>query len=248
MKGQEFASVVGYVGLTAGLIVAAVHQVDDAAEPTRRLKEIHSALGLYLGDYDETYPMMSSPGSQTPRTRWADYLNPYTRSSEIFTDPWAPAEMVNRKFAFDESKTWGGFGYNYQYLGNSRQGPEGSGLPFGALASSLSNPAQTLVIVQTQGVRNDAGAVVGGTYTIDPPKPSLRGTTRPSGFYADGDGCGSGPMGCRSTPAEWKPNRTIVLTASGEVKVMNRARIDDSNGDGTLDNGWFNGSFDASKR
>jgi len=215
----------------------------DASPTEKRLKRLSMAFGMYALDFDDTYPPMSSPNNANPRMRWADRVYPYVKSVEDFIDPSAPKEMLTRPFnppiAGQTEALWGGFGYNYQYLGNSRTG---AGLPFGRKTSDLSAPEKTVLLSQTQGVRNDAGEVTGGVYTVDPPLPSKRGSGNAAGYYGQGEACGTGPVGCRSTPAEWKPGLVHLVTIEGKVLRMSRARLDDSDGDRMPDNGWYTGS------
>lgn len=232
--------------ISAGLMAAL--QTNPTEVSAERLKLLHTGMSIYLADYDEVYPMMSSPATQVPRTRWADALAPYVKDLEVFTSPQAPADMITRVFAHSaesaEPKKWGGYGYNFQYLGNSRSQEGNAKLPFGRPAAEIKSPEQTVMIAETQGVRFDDGKLSTGVYTLDPPLPSARGTGNASGFYASGEACGTGPQGCRSTPAEWVPNRVMLVTIGGSLPLLNRAKLDDLNQDGQIDNGWWNGLAD----
>lgn len=242
-------SILTIIVVAGGLLA---RQGDNEAVAGERLAKIHKAFELYVGDYDGLYPPMSSPESQSPRTRWADLVLPYTSKVETFTSPHAPQDMVTRTFAHlassPGSAKWGGFGYNYQYLGNSRSVEGNPRLPFGRDSATLSAPGQTVLVAETFGVRFDDGKLSTGVYVVDPPRTSERGSGRTSGFYAVGEACGTGPLGCRALPAEWIPGRVILVTADGSLPKISRARLDDLNGDGTLDNGWWNGLADPVKR
>lgn len=238
--------------ITMGGCLFAAVQTNPQEASAQNLKTLHSVFALYITDYDDVYPPMSSPSTQVPRTRWADALAPYAAKTDIFTSPAAPAEMATRVFAHTASNSqpvkWGGYGYNYQYLGNSRSQAGNPRLPFGRPAAEISAPDKTVLVAETQGVRFDDGKLSTGVYTLDPPLPSERGTANSSGFYAAGDACGTGPQGCRSTPAEWVPNRVILVTISGNLPLLSRAKLDDLNLDGRIDNGWWNGSGDPAKK
>jgi hypothetical protein len=230
----------------------ALSQSDPAAPSATQMKDLHQAVMMYSVDYDDLLPMMSSPSTQSPRTRWPDALWPYLNRAEVFSSPLAPAEMRTRTFAHAEEDPtlpkWGGYGYNYQYLGNSRSQEGNKNLPFGRPYAEITEPGRTVLLAETQGVRFDDGKLSTGVYTVDPPLPSARGAGNASGFYASGDACGTGPQGCRSAPAEWIPNRVVFVTISGEFPFKSRAKLDDLNLDGTLDNGWWNGTGNVSKR
>ena len=125
--------------------------------------------------------------------------------------------------------------------------------PFGAKESEITDPSQTIAISDTQGVRNDLGAVSAGEYTIDPPLTSARGSGKSSGFYGGGAECGSGTpetlgqWGCRSTPAEWYVERVTIAWGDGHATAMRRSAMDDFNKDGQPDNGFWNGKADATQ-
>jgi len=224
-----------------------------ATANTSNLRQISIGIAMYHADA-AGYPMHSSPATAQPRTRWPDYIQPYCRDTNIFNGPLAPREMFRNRWAHRQDLLYGGYGYNYQYLGNSRSGPEGSGLPFTAKSSTIPNMAQTLAVADTMGVRDDTGAVTAGVYVVDPPLPSARGSGRVTGYYAEPAQCGSGTpgtpgkWGCRAVPAEWSIGRVTIAWCDGHASSIQLIRLDDMDGDGTLDNGFFNGWGDPGRR
>ena len=62
------------------------------------------------------------------------------------------------------------YGYNYQYLGNSRLIPFGRGL---VTDSAIETPAQTIAFADSAGSRSRLGTATEGRagYAIDPPLP-----------------------------------------------------------------------------
>ena len=100
--------------LTACSGLMALSQTDPAAASATQLKDLHQAVMIYSVDYDDLLPMMSSPSTQSPRTRWADALWPYLNRAEVFSSPLAPAEMRTRTFAHaaddPAAPKWGGYG------------------------------------------------------------------------------------------------------------------------------------------
>lgn len=99
----------------------------------------------------------------------------------------------------------------------------------------------------------DDGRIGAGEYTVDPPLSSMRGSGKPSGYYGDGAECGSGApgpgeWGCRSTPAQWAVGRVTIAWCDGHANSMPRKRMDDKDGNGEKDNGFWNGVSDAAQR
>ncbi len=246
----ELVVVIAIIAILAAILFPVFAQAKTAAKRAvnlSNLKQISLGVQMYAND-NEGYPMMSSPSSQTPRTRWADAIFPYVRSTEIFIGPLAPREMFSKAWAHDPSRRYGGYGYNYQYLGNSRIAAGNANLPFTASDTAIQHPAETIAITDTRGVRRDNGTLSAGEYTIDPPLPSLRGSGKPSGYYGDGSECGSDMVGCRSTPGEWTLGRATIAWCDGHATSAPRRRLDDKDGNGEPDNGFWNGLADATQR
>lgn len=244
----ELLVVIAIIAILSAILFPVFTQAKTSAKFSNNisnLRQVSLAVMLYADD-NGGYPMMSSASGSVPRMRWPDYIYPYAKSTEIFYGPLTPKEMQGKTFAHDPEARFGGYGYNYQYLGNSRIVPGDLNFPFTAKDSEIEATSLTVVVADTQGVRNDAGEMVGGDYTIDPPLSSSRGSGRPTGFYAKPEDCGSGipktpgQFGCRSTPAEWAFGKVTVAFADGHAKTISRIRLDDSNGDGQPDNGHYN--------
>lgn len=252
----ELLVVIAIIAILAAILFPVFAQAKVAAKKTANLSNLRQ-LGLGVAMYvtdAEGYPMMSSPSSIRPRTRWPDYIYPYVKNTDIFRGPLATPEMFGKAFAHAETTKYGGYGYNYQYLGNSRTVSGNSNFPFAATDSAVSYTSETIMLSDTQGVRSDAGALTGGEYTIDPPLTSSRGSGKPSGFYGDGSECGSGTpntpgeWGCRSTPAEWGTGRATIAWCDGHASTKRRRQMDDKDGDGNPDNGLWNGIADSTWR
>ena len=208
------------------------------------------------------------------KPRWADYLFTYVNSREVFLSPMidlsegAPGAILAKPFwhevtdakpmqiaeialrnggnasvtprAFDPDALflYGGYGYNYQYLGNGRLVAE-AGLPFRLSTVGIQQPSNTIVVGDTEGANegND------GQYVIDPPLPSERGSGRATGYYASTDN-----PSARAVPSERNRGKGAFVFADGSARELRRDEVDDSNGDGTPDNGYFNGRGDAYRR
>lgn len=244
----ELLVVIAILAILAAILFPVFAQAREKARATSclsNLKQIGLAVTMYTQDW-EGYPMMSSPPETKPRTRWPDYIQPYVKNEKLFLCPSASQEVFRNPFAHNPDSFYGGYGYNYQYLGNSR-------FPWTATEAMITVPAETIVLADTNGVRRDDGSVSGGVYTIDPPLPSRRGSGRPTGYYAEPKDCGSGATpasrwGCRSAPAERHNGMVTVAFADGHAKAMRLSKLDDSNGDGVLDNGYWNGLADPNAR
>ena len=210
------------------------------------MKQMGLGVSMYAQDNDGRYPMASNTDGSG--RRWPDYIFPYVKSAQLFVCPSVGSGDVDSRgpgwaAATGQAGKYFGYGYNYQYLGNSRT-PARAGFPFTATDSVVSAPSQTVAIADTGGV----GATgTTGVYVVDPPQLVLnadstpRGSGRPSAsdaYYPSGSG---GNIAQRATPAARHLEMVSVAFADGHAKAMKLEKLDDFNGDGTPDNGFFNG-------
>lgn len=212
------------------------------------------------------------------KPRWADYLYAYLQSPEIYLSPSLDDRELDQGFAkvfyhevsntdpeqaalaggvartdlkpeADRSRH-GGYGYNFQYLGNAR-----SAVQFNANEGTVSAPSQTITFGDTAGSRDgnntnepgDGGAAV---YALDPAIGSSRGSGKGS-YYEGGSDENVMPYQddyaylFRSAPKPRNNDAANMAFADGHASAMSLRDIDDSNADGTADNGHFNGRGDA---
>lgn len=241
----ELLVVIAIIAILAAILFPVFAQAKEAAKKTTCIsnaKQLGLAIMMYATD-NEAYPMHSSPNTMSPRMRWADYIYPYVKNEQLFAEPTAPKEYIDKPFAHNPSALWGGYGYNYQYLGNSRE-LVGYSLPFTATDGEIEYPANTIAVADTIGGRNSSNAI-SATYTVDPPLGSDRGSGRsaPHSLFYDGNNPSN-----RAMPAARHTGRVVVNFCDGHAKAMSPAAIDDSNGDGQPDNGWWNGRNDPINR
>ncbi|MCC6446228.1 MAG: DUF1559 domain-containing protein [Armatimonadetes bacterium] len=238
----ELLVVIAIIAILASILFPVFAQAREKARQTSclsNLKQLGLAISMYATDY-EGYPMHSSPSWFSPRTRWADAIFPYVKNMPLFTCPSThESALLSKKFAHDQTVRYGGYGYNYQYLGNSRTAPPM--LPFAASDSMVIVPAQTIAIADTDGALSLEGRVTGeGVYTVDPPLSSARGSGSSTGYYAGSQYANNG----RSVPAARHNGLVNIVFADGHAKATSLSHLDDFDGDGFLDNGYWNGHGD----
>ncbi|MEM9417436.1 MAG: prepilin-type N-terminal cleavage/methylation domain-containing protein [Planctomycetota bacterium] len=234
----------------------------------------------------------SSVGGTKPR--WADYLYQYMNNTEIFLSPNLDTREIDSGFtkaffhqysdtpahlaalpsitpvasanppAAGEEARHGGYGYNFQYLGNARPTPT-----YHARASrDVLAASETVAFGDTTGSRdgssaNDPGDGGAAVYALDPPLGSINLGSKGNGkgvgngyaYYEGGNDenvAGYDPEYdylVRSAPAARNSGETAGFTfADGHGEALSREIIDDFDGDGTADNGYWNGRGDATLR
>ena len=241
----ELLVVIAIIAILAAILFPVFAQAREKARQTScvsNLRQIGFAVAMYVQD-NEGYPVHSSASNVSPRTRWPDYIYPYVKNEGLFLCLSVPPDLPRKAFAHNPTKFYGGYGYNYQYLGNSR-------FPFTAPEALVSVETQTFAFADTQGCGWDAGIRNAGNYVIDPPLPSSRGS-RPgptdNEFYGAGWECG-GFWGCRAVPAERHSGLVSITFADGHSKPMKLNQMDDFDRDGRPDNGFWNGTADPTAR
>lgn len=204
-------------------------------------------------------PSGNRPHGNKPR--WADYIYPYIKEQDVFISPninldesilakkwWhetssAPAlraaenpEQNYADTALSEPESgwtlYGGYGYNYQYLGNSRPAVE-----FRLRDTQIKRPTKTIVVGDTAGAAQGAD----GQYTLDPPLPSSRGSGKSSGYYSTK----ASGLDNRATPSDRNNGSGTFVFADGHGESLTVTDLDDLDRDNTPDNGFWNTTGNA---
>jgi len=215
--------------------------------------------GLYPW-MSSSIPGSNRPHGNKPR--WADYIYPYIENTAVFQNPHINGadEVLNRKFWHETSTAdalqaaenphldysgtarpepgsgftlYGGYGYNYQYLGNAR-----SSVQFRRSDTSITASTSTVVLGDTLGQESDPTE---GVYVIDPPLSSAR--TSGDGAYYHGSGAAD-----RAAPVARGNDSGEFVFADGHGESLDPDELDDFDEDGNIDNGFWNGFGDASRQ
>jgi prepilin-type N-terminal cleavage/methylation domain-containing protein/prepilin-type processing-associated H-X9-DG protein len=253
----ELLVVIAIIAILAAILFPVFGRARENARRTNctsNMKQMGLGVMMYAQDSDGRYPMASNTDGSG--RRWPDYILPYIKSGQLFVCPSIGGNDVeNRGLAWSASSgqtgKFFGYGYNYQYMGNSRVVNDRPYFPYTSSDSVITAPAQTIAITDSSGVGTTGTT---GVYVIDPPVPvvyqdgSVRGSGRANssdGYYPNGSGSN---IAQRSTPASRHLEMVSVAFADGHAKAMKLSRMDDFNNDGTPDNGYYNGRGEADNK
>ncbi len=275
----ELLVVIGIIALLIGILLPSLTKARESATTLKslsNLRQLGIGLEFYRNDYNGRYPPATDEYAPV-KLRWADIIFPYMQSTEVYMSPALTDDeraRMTKPFVHTQDEAgndlpdtiyWGGYGYNYQYLGNGRT-IGGTIPPYCATTKDISAPAQTVAIADTNGSR-DGGDVFTehGVYTVDPPLGSVELGSKGSRRVSKTPGPGTnnsyyrpsddelGPAGeifyrYRSTPAERNGGKVAVVFCDGHAETMKLKQLDDYNGDGFPDNGYWNGKADPDRK
>jgi len=270
----ELLVVIGIIAVLISILLPSLSRAQMAARTTNslsNLRQIGLALATYRNDNRGYYPLhawQSRP--DRPRTRWPDSLFGYLKVADIYRSPNLAEDdlprmnkpfthttdgLTNPGIVAGKSQFFGGYGYNWQYLGNGR---EVSGIaPFFVKDTTIRLPHLTLAVADTDGSRNGTPQKTSqAVYVIDPPLGSLtlgsRGSRRTSPTPGAGNAYYTGGTDLdplhRSAPAPRYRGKVTALFVDGHAEALTPKQIDDPNNDGIPDNALFNGRYDATVR
>lgn len=273
----ELLVVIAIIAILAGLLLPALAQAKvkgQSIASLNNLRQLGLGMRLYHDDQGGRFPGHSLPAvAGQARVRWADLTFPYMGTPQVYLSPLVAAQdrpLMNKPFAHTApggvetpgaTLYYGGYGYNYQHLGNTRQ--PGGIQPFHASDTSIARPDHTLVLGDTKGTQggNEAkphGVNGSGVYVLDPPLGSVelgsRGSRKTSATPGAGnayyEGGGDGVAAHRATPAARNGGRVNLVMVDGHARPLKLPELDGRNATttGTPNNAWWNGLGDASAR
>ncbi len=280
VKGFTLVELLVVIGIIAVLISILLPSLNKARSAARRaaslanVRQLIVAVHGYKNDNRGAYPLTWPQVAGQPRVRWADGVYPYLKNTEVYMSPQMDADeraRMSKPFGHTlnpdgttNAKTiyWGGYGWNYQYLGNGRHSaaaPAPYNSAYIAKDATIRASARTVAIAETHGCK-DGWDKAEGVYQIDPPLQSLDlgskgsrkspGSPATSGNYGyQGGSDGEPPTSDkRAMPAMRSGGKVIAAFCDGHGEAMTLAQLDDSNGDRVPDNGYWNGRGDPNVR
>ncbi len=244
----ELLVVIAIIAIVSAILFPVFQQAKAAAKKSSCLsnvRQLGTAVQLYVQDY-EALPLHeqldgTAWGLSLIESTWSDSIFPYVSKTELFVCPIVDQSITRKPWLHVINKAYGGYGYNYQYLGNGL-------VPTSVTESAISSPTETVLIADTRGVVDAQNTPRAGVYVVDPPITAAAGSGTTSGFYGVGSECGPGVDGCRSKPDIRHLQFAIVAFVDTHTKGMKLSTLDDYDRDGVADNGYWNGHADPNIR
>jgi len=236
----ELLVVIAIIAILAAILMPVFSQAREKARQAScgsNLKQMGLAIQMYVQDY-EAYPAFSFNRVGGVEL-WHDVLQPYVKNVGIFVCPSLPqSQMAFQQVGAQRGRNIS-YGYNYQYLGNSRPFAQGGNVPVSDAVIQV--PAQTIAIADSDGTGGyyfsplpyDAGTtacnVIGNHgYSLDPPFLPTRSIGFPS------SGCTSPPVdfpgkqGFSRISARHQGGANVAF-CDGHVKWLKRETLEKDN-------------------
>jgi len=236
----EMLVVIAIIAILAALLFPVFAQAREKARQTScasNLRQLGMSLAMYVQDA-ESYPAFSF-NRVGGMDRWHDLLVPYAKNRQLLVCP-SQAKTIE---AFDQPGTQNGrnlsYGYNYQYLGNSRAAAQGGNVPVGD--SAILNAAETIAVADSDGTGGwyrtplpyDPGttacnAMGNHGYSIDPPGLPSRSLGNPSSGCTSPPVTPPGKQGHSRLSARHNGGGNLAF-CDGHVKWMLREQVERDN-------------------
>ncbi len=158
----ELLVVIAIIAILAAILFPVFAQAKQAAKKTQALsniKQIGTSEQMYMGDYDDVYPIGFDGVSWTGNELWCQKIQPYAKNINIFTSPAdSAAGKVNPAIgswagvllSFACNSYYGNWASSwFELRGPMSMGGQGSWLqPTSNSASDMTNPADTILFTE----------------------------------------------------------------------------------------------------
>ena len=236
----ELLVVIAIISLLAAILFPVFSRTRENARRSScisNLKQINMGLVQYVQDFDERLPLWSfinDTGTKTYGWSWA--LVPYVKSTQVYVCPsaveYSPKTTDNRCDPRYFNNTGanvstggaGSYGYNYAFLGKYSGSP-GSYMYQTHVLSEFNKTAETITFTEVTSV---IGNQPGSTYY-----PTL------SGSPASNVCANANEFTYADNLPTWHFGGLVVGFADGHVKWMHPEVLRDYDGNGIVDNGWY---------
>jgi prepilin-type N-terminal cleavage/methylation domain-containing protein/prepilin-type processing-associated H-X9-DG protein len=230
----ELLVVIAIIAILAAILFPVFAQAREKARQASclsNLRQVSLAVSMYAQDW-EAYPAFSFKRVDGDE-RWFNLLQPYAKNDKILSCPSTSWPMGRNS----------SYGYNYQYLGNSRPLEQGGTGPVPEAAITV--PADTISVADSDGTggwypspkghdpaSKECDRLGNHGYALDPPFLPVRALKFPSASCTDGERPGHSRVSARHSGG------SNVAFCDGHAKWLRREVIERDNtlwnGQGTL--------------
>jgi prepilin-type N-terminal cleavage/methylation domain-containing protein/prepilin-type processing-associated H-X9-DG protein len=237
----ELLVVIAIIAILAAILFPVFAQAREKARTiscASNLKQLGLAFSMYQQDYDGGFPAFSYQESTAPKLRWMNVIFPYTRNGQIGVCPTVsgPRAITNELEVSANSRNYS-YGYNYQYLGNSRFNAASGRMRYPVFETMIQFPADTILVADNDGTAGwrvedrlpwgtdeDQRRLLNHGYSIDPPILPSWAEGRPSTSTSSNNAGGPRPGWTRISDRH--NGGANVLWCDGHVKWARREQLE----------------------
>jgi prepilin-type N-terminal cleavage/methylation domain-containing protein len=241
----ELLVVIAIIAILAAILFPVFARARENARRTSclsNLKQIGLGIAQYTQDYDEKLVSYAYPNADGSAVYgWQYALNSYVKSYQLYVCPSAVKISTNASKSCDPTYVAtgattgaGSYGYNYVFLGHYTRG---------AGAASASNP-NVLADVSLAAVASSSETVmvaeISGLSGLGPAMPpSYWNSSDTSACNTSGGIYVPGTLKLGDQNGKWHFDGTNAVFVDGHAKFMKYSQLGDPDGNGTLDNGYY---------
>jgi prepilin-type N-terminal cleavage/methylation domain-containing protein len=180
----ELLVVIAVIAIIAAILFPVFAQAREKARQTTcasNLKNLGTAVLLYVQDYDELLPLGAYARSDAEFVTWHELTEPYTRNKAIWH---CPSSRVSPTDA--SGKITSHFGYNVRYLTTLAPDFSNANAHNAVSLAAVGQPAETVLLVDAKA--SVAGSWCGddGKFLLPPSMPDTHCWGRPNPLHSEG--------------------------------------------------------------
>ncbi|MDI9640942.1 prepilin-type N-terminal cleavage/methylation domain-containing protein [Kamptonema cortianum] len=179
----ELLVVIAIIAILAAILFPVFARAKDAAKATTCMsnqRNLGLAMMLYLGDYDDHFPLAAYPTS-TGFLLWLDIIDPYVKNKNVWHCPGSQVQITDTTGEITSH-----FGYNELYL-TDIQLNFANVLSHSAVTSTrLGSPSETVVLSVAKASLDPSWCGDDGKHLLPPSAADTHCWGRPDPTYAGG--------------------------------------------------------------
>ena len=176
--------VIAIIAILAAILFPVFAQAREKARQTScasNVRNLGTAVLLYVQDYDETLPLAAYATSGFNFLVWHDLTDPYVKNKQIWHCPSSSLQKTD-----SGGKITTHFGYNVRYLTNIRPDFSNANGHTAVSMAAVEQPAETVLLADAKASISPSWCGDDGKHMLPPSQASAHCWGRPSFLHSEG--------------------------------------------------------------